>query len=153
MFKEGSFDNFSISLCKKPVIFVKEIGLAKKLRFKRTDEYAEWEDSLANPIKAEIIVTIAEIAKTGIFPVNMVKRLKGDGHGLYELRFFFGPGYRVYFCQIGKIVYLLLNGGTKKTQDADIDHAQEIKKRELARRENEIKPFWDSWLCVAGIQA
>jgi putative addiction module killer protein len=40
-----------------------------------------------------------------------------------ELRIDYGPGYRVYYKRTGKIVYLLLCGGTKGTQDADIKRA------------------------------
>jgi len=43
--------------------------------------------------------------------------------GVHELRIDAGPGYRVYYAQSGKTVMLLLCGGTKRTQDADIDRA------------------------------
>ena len=43
--------------------------------------------------------------------------------GVHELRIDVGPGYRVYYARAGKIVMLLLCGGTKRTQDADIDRA------------------------------
>ncbi|EPN2681297.1 type II toxin-antitoxin system RelE/ParE family toxin [Escherichia coli] len=43
--------------------------------------------------------------------------------GVYELRIDTGPGYRVYYAQSGKTVVLLLCGGTKRTQDADIEKA------------------------------
>ena len=39
-----------------------------------------------------------------------------------EIKIDFGPGYRVYFAQCGDIV-VLLTGGTKKTQTADIKTA------------------------------
>jgi putative addiction module killer protein len=37
-----------------------------------------------------------------------------------------GPGYRVYFARRGPLVVLLLCGGDKRTQDADIKRAIEI---------------------------
>lgn len=43
--------------------------------------------------------------------------------GVLELRVDYGPGYRVYFAKVGKTVVLLLCGGDKHTQDADIDKA------------------------------
>ena len=46
----------------------------------------------------------------------------GDGVG--ELRFDLGPGYRVYFHRRGDIVVILLCGGDKKTQTADIEKAK-----------------------------
>ena len=43
--------------------------------------------------------------------------------GVLELRVDYGPGYRVYFATVGRQVILLLCGGDKRTQDADIDKA------------------------------
>ncbi len=45
------------------------------------------------------------------------------GHGVYELKIDFGPGYRVYFCEDGKIIVILLCGGDKSTQKKDIKKA------------------------------
>ncbi len=46
------------------------------------------------------------------------------GDGVHELVMDFGPGYRVYFGQIGDRIVLLLTGGTKGTQQKDIDQAK-----------------------------
>jgi putative addiction module killer protein len=43
--------------------------------------------------------------------------------GVWELRIDQGPGYRVYYAQAGAVVLLLLCGGGKDTQDADIGRA------------------------------
>jgi putative addiction module killer protein len=43
--------------------------------------------------------------------------------GVWELRIDSGPGYRVYYALSGKRLVLLLCGGDKRTQDADIDRA------------------------------
>jgi putative addiction module killer protein len=45
---------------------------------------------------------------------------------LYELRFFFGKGYRIYFLEKDNKIILLLNAGDKGTQSRDIKKAQEI---------------------------
>lgn len=45
-----------------------------------------------------------------------------DG-GVWELRIDHGPGYRVYYARAGKRLILLLVGGDKHTQQADIDTA------------------------------
>ena len=48
------------------------------------------------------------------------------GEGLSELRIDYGPGYRVYFMQQGQQLVILLCGGTKKSQGADIARAKSI---------------------------
>jgi putative addiction module killer protein len=48
--------------------------------------------------------------------------------GLFELRIDWGPGYRVYYAMIGKECVLLLCGGDKRKQAADIEGALEYLK-------------------------
>ena len=43
--------------------------------------------------------------------------------GLFELRVDWGPGYRVYYAMIGRECVLLLCGGDKRKQAADIEQA------------------------------
>jgi putative addiction module killer protein len=49
--------------------------------------------------------------------------VKPVGSGVSEMRVDYGPGYRVYYRQRGSLVVLLLCGGDKRTQDADIRQA------------------------------
>lgn len=53
---------------------------------------------------------------------------KPVGDGLYELRLFVGPGYRLYYTIKGDSVVLLLVGGDKSSQERDIRKAKEIAK-------------------------
>jgi putative addiction module killer protein len=46
--------------------------------------------------------------------------------GVQELRIDIGPGYRVYYAIAGVFVVLLLCGGDKRSQDADLDRACEL---------------------------
>jgi putative addiction module killer protein len=46
--------------------------------------------------------------------------------GVWELRINVGPGYRVYYAIAGTQVVLLLSGGDKRSQNADIDSACEF---------------------------
>ena len=48
--------------------------------------------------------------------------------GISEIRIDCGPGYRLYFIRRGLSVIVLLAGGDKRTQDADITRAAQIAK-------------------------
>lgn len=52
--------------------------------------------------------------------------VKPVGWGVSEMRIDYGPGYRVYFKQHGRVLVVLLCGGDKRTQDADIKSAIKI---------------------------
>jgi putative addiction module killer protein len=70
---------------------------------------------------------------------------KGVGEGVYELRFFFGAGYRVYFANDGDKVVLLLYGGDKGSQSKDVTKAKsywkdyQANKNEKATEEQDVK--------------
>jgi len=50
------------------------------------------------------------------------------GAGVSEMRIDYGPGYRVYYLQRGEVFVVLLCGGDKRTQQADIRRALDIAK-------------------------
>lgn len=47
------------------------------------------------------------------------------GEGVWELRIDWGPGYRVYYARAGEKILLLLCGGDKRKQQADIKRAKD----------------------------
>ena len=54
--------------------------------------------------------------------------IKAVGEGVSELRLDFGPGYRIYCAQRGQTLVILLCGGDKSTQGADIAKARALAK-------------------------
>jgi len=58
--------------------------------------------------------------------------VKSVGDGVSELRIDYGPGYRIYFARRGNAVVVLLAGGDKRTQRADIDVAKRLAREWMA---------------------
>lgn len=50
------------------------------------------------------------------------------GDSVFEMREHFGPGWRMYFIRRGQIVIVMLGGGDKATQRADIETAKKLAK-------------------------
>lgn len=87
--------------------------------------FSEWIRSLDGSLRARISARIARF-EDGHFGDH-----KPIGDGILEARFFFGPGYRVYFSIYGAEIVLLLMGGDKDTQPDDIEKAKEFLKNYL----------------------
>ena len=51
---------------------------------------------------------------------------KSVGQGIFEMRIYHGPGYRIYYVYRGAKVVILLCGGDKRTQQQDIKRAQKL---------------------------
>ena len=88
------------------------------LEIRKTALFAGWLDGLRDVrARARVQVRIERLAAGNPGDVQPV------GEGVSELRIDYGPGYRVYFKKIGSAVLILLAGGDKRTQDADIKTA------------------------------
>ena len=81
--------------------------------------FMEWLDSLRDVRRTRIAARIARL-EAGNF--GDCKALQD---GVWELRVAWGPGYRVYYAMIGRLCVLLLCGGDKRRQSADIRRAIE----------------------------
>jgi len=90
---------------------------------RRSETFDTWLTNLADS-KARARIA----ARIDRFALGSPGDLKPIGGGVSEMRIGHGPGYRVYDMRAGKVVYLLLCGGTKPTQDADIKIAIEMAK-------------------------
>lgn len=87
-----------------------------------TDEFHHWLGSLADRRAVARIVDRIKRASNGNFG-----DVKPARSGVSEMRIDYGPGYRVYFFRRGKELVILLCGGDKKTQNADIARAIRMK--------------------------
>ena len=85
--------------------------------------FADWFDSL-NAVTAARVDKYIRRLETGNF--GSAKTLQ---EGVLELKLDFGPGYRVYFGRDGKTIIILLGGGSKRRQPADIASAIQRWKR------------------------
>ena len=62
---------------------------------------------------------------------------KAVGQGVRELRLTHGPGYRIYYLQEGDTLILLLCGGDKSTQRADINKAHQLANEWNSRKDDD----------------
>ena len=79
--------------------------------------YRTWLDALDEVVRARIQARILRFEQGNLGDCKRVS------NGLYEARFMFGSGYRVYFGMRKGELLLLLCGGDKRTQRRDIHRA------------------------------
>ena len=92
-----------------------------KYILRSTKEYDKWLAGLK-----DVSVKIRVLARLGRVENGNFGDFKQIGDHLFELRFFFGAGLRIYYTiRDGAVVFLLVGGG-KATQAKDIDKATQI---------------------------
>ena len=89
----------------------------------RTDEFARWESRLKKKDLSAVARVAVRIQRLALGNPGDVKPV---GDGVSELRIPYGPGYRVYYTADGELLILLLSGGTKATQQDDINEAKRL---------------------------
>jgi putative addiction module killer protein len=88
------------------------------LEIRKTDTYAKWLDGLRDiHARARVQARVERLATGNPGDVKPV------GAGVSELRIDYGPGYRVFYTMRGRSLIILLAGGDKRTQAADIKTA------------------------------
>ena len=85
---------------------------------KQTREFRRWRNGLKDRRALGLIASRLDRLAWG-----HAGDAKPVGKGVSELRFRFGPGYRIYFMPHGETIVILLCGGDKSTQQADIKAA------------------------------
>jgi len=88
---------------------------------KKTKDFDRWQHSLRDLRAKVAIMRRIERAAHGNLGDN-----KSVGDGVSELRIDVGPGYRVYYTLRREIVIILLVGGDKSNQSADIKKAKAL---------------------------
>lgn len=89
------------------------------------DLFAEWLASLADR-RARAFT----LARVGRMEAGAFGDCKPVGAGVWEARIDYGPGYRVYYARAGNRLIVLLIGGDKRKQKADIENAVD---------------YWNNW--------
>ena len=82
--------------------------------------FLRWLDALNIEAQARVATSLERLEHGNLSAVKSV------GAGVQELRIDFGPGYRVYFGRDGERLVILLAGGSKQRQQADITRAKEL---------------------------
>jgi putative addiction module killer protein len=96
------------------------------------EPFTEWLSSLPDrQARARILVRLERL-EVGNFGDSTFLR-----DGISELRIDWRPGYRVYFGRDGATVIVLLCGGDKRRQDADIERAVALWQEYRSRRERD----------------
>jgi putative addiction module killer protein len=88
---------------------------------KQTPEFAAWLSGLKDGLTKRRLARRLEKAQLG-----NLGDVKPVGEGVFEMREHFGPGWRMYYVQRGPVLILMLGGGEKSTQQADIAKAIEL---------------------------
>jgi putative addiction module killer protein len=82
--------------------------------------FDRWFERLDDDLQARVTISLDRLER------GNTSAARGVGSDVFELRLDFGPGYRIYFGRDGERLVILLGGGSKKRQQADIDRAHAL---------------------------
>ena len=89
---------------------------------KTLPEFDAWIDGLKDRVTHLRLKTRLRKATLGNLGV-----VKPVGENLYEMKEYFGPGWRMYYTKHGETLILMLGGGNKGSQSSDIAKANKLK--------------------------
>ena len=95
--------------------------LSMKYDLRSSKQYDKWFVKLKDSsIKIKVLARLDRVENGNFGDFKQI------GSNLFELRFFFGSGLRIYYTiQEGRVLFLLV-GGDKSTQSKDIERAAEL---------------------------
>lgn len=85
---------------------------------KTLPDFDYWLDNIKDPMVQKRLATRLRKAAFG-----NLGDVKAVSNGVWEMREFFGSGWRMYYVQRGDIVIVMLGGGDKSSQNSDITNA------------------------------
>ena len=86
-----------------------------------TEEFDGWLKSIRDSVTQKRLIT--RLRKVGLGSLGDVRPI---ANGIWEMREHFGVGWRMYYIQYGRMVFLMLGGGCKATQAADIKQVKRL---------------------------
>ena len=88
-----------------------------------TEAFGEWLESLRDRHTRIRLARWLGKARRGI-----LGDIKPVGNGVFEMREFFGPGWRMYYVERTGALIIMLGGGDKSSQTSDIERARQLAK-------------------------
>ena len=86
-------------------------------------EFTDWLSNIKDGMTLRRLARRLEKAQLG-----NLGDVKSVGDGVWEMHEFFGPGWRMYYVMQGQTIVVMLGGGDKATQQADIAAAVVLSK-------------------------
>ncbi|MFV0436915.1 MAG: type II toxin-antitoxin system RelE/ParE family toxin [Desulfopila sp.] len=96
-------------------------NIAMGYEIEKTVQFDNWLKKLRD--RRAVLAIVQRLNRAALGNLGDTKAL---GDGVYEMRLFLGPGYRLYYTLRDDIIILLLIGGDKSSQKKDIRLAQKI---------------------------
>jgi putative addiction module killer protein len=89
----------------------------------KTIEFEAWLNSIRDPLTRGRL--LARLRKAGLGNLGDIAPIT-DANGMWEMREHFGAGWGMYYLRRGRVVILMLGGGYKSTQNADIKKVKKL---------------------------
>ena len=88
---------------------------------KQTPEFEFWLLSIRDPrVRGRLLAKLRKVSLGNLGDVAPI------AEGIWEMREHFGSGWRMYYIQRRKKIILMLDGGSKSTQEADIKRVRKL---------------------------